>query len=81
MKQEIGVQVMKDGKAWGTVYEDGHSCCYGWMSPDEAPIHNPKFTRKPESVTYKGSPDIKELRKGKLVNVIRTTTTAIGREI
>lgn len=43
MKIETGVMVMKDGKAWGIIYEDGRSTSYGWMAPENAPIHDPEF--------------------------------------
>jgi hypothetical protein len=73
MKVETGVMVMKDGKAWGIAYEDGKSTCYGWIDPEDAPIHNPSFCKRPEAVTYSGSPYIAELRTGELVNVKRLT--------
>lgn len=71
MKVETGVMVMKDGKAWGVTYEDGHSTSYGWMAPEDAPIRDPKFCKQPEDVTYPGSPYIAELRTGTLVHVER----------
>jgi hypothetical protein len=73
MKTERGVMVMKDGKAWGRVYEDGHSTYCGWMEPEDAPIHNPEFCKKTTDVTYKGSPYTEELKTGKLVEVERVT--------
>ena len=73
MKVETGVMVMKDGKAWGTVYADGHSTSYGWIAPEDAQLHNPKFCKKPEDVTYRDSPYIAKLRTGKLVHVERRT--------
>lgn len=77
MKIERGVMIMKDGKAWGILYADGRSTCYGWVSPEYATIHDPEFCRSPEDVTYKNSPYIKELRSGSLVMVKRTTTIEI----
>ena len=74
---EEGVMVMKDGKAWGTTYSDGHSTSYGWMSPCSAPIHNPKSCKKVTDVTYTDSPYADELLKGKLVNVKRKTIVEI----
>lgn len=68
---------MKNGKAWGCVYEDGHSTSYGWMDPESAPIHDPKFCTKPTDVTYAGSHYISELSTAKLVMVERTTTVTI----
>lgn len=73
MKIETGVMVMKDGKAWGFTYEAGRSTSYGWMAPEDAPIHNPEFCRRPEDVTYRDSRYVAELRTGKLVHVERRT--------
>lgn len=70
--------VMKNGKAWGKVWEDGYSTEYGWMNPDVAPIHNPEYVKNPTDVTYKGSRYIKELSKAKLVNVERRTEVIIN---
>ena len=78
MKIEKGVMIMKDGKAWGITYEDGRSTCYGWMAPEDAPIHNPEFCKKPEDVTYKGSYLIPELRTGRLVFVERRTEVIVN---
>lgn len=76
MKIEKGVMVMKKGKAWGVTYQDGRSTSYGWISPFEAPIHNPEVCKRPEDVAYPGSPDVAELRTGKLVPVERRTEIA-----
>jgi hypothetical protein len=77
MKIERGVMVMKNGKAWGITYEDGHSTSYGWLSPEEAPIHDPKYCKKPTDVTWKGSYLTKELETGELVFVERRTEVSI----
>ena len=76
-KIERGVMVMKDGKAWGCAYSDGHSTLYGWMNPEDAKIHNPEFCKKPSDVTYVTSPNIQELNTGSIVPVERTTTVTI----
>jgi len=76
-KIEKGVMIMKDGKAWGETYADGHSTSYGWMDAESAPIHDPKFCKKVTDVTYAGSYLIPELKKGKLVEVERVTTVKI----
>jgi hypothetical protein len=78
MKEESGVMVMKDGKAWGVTYEDGQSTSYGWIEPESAPIHNPKFCKKTTDVTYRGSYLIDELKTGKLVKVKRITTIELN---
>jgi len=80
MKIEIGVMVMKHGKAWGETYADGKSTSYGWISPEDAPIHNPKFCTLPTDVTYKGSPYIKELASAQLVYVERRTQLIIRKK-
>ena len=77
MRTEIGVMVMKNGKAWGITYNDGRSTSYGWMDPESAPMHDPKHCKKTTSVTYEGSPYTKELETGKIVKVRRTTVVEI----
>ncbi len=77
MDEVTGVMIMKDGKAWGVTYRDGNAISYGWVDPLHAPIHNPKYLKKPEDTTYANSPYVKELRTGKLVKVKRTTTVEI----
>ena len=77
MKIEEGVMVLKDGKAWGCTYADGRSTCYGWMEIESAPIHNPKYFKKPTDATFIGSHLEKELSKGEVVHVLRTTTVEI----
>ena len=79
-KVEKGVMVMKDGKAWGVTYKDGHSTSYGWKDAESAPIHNPEFCKKVTDVTYKGSYLIPELEKGELVHVERTITVKVAGE-
>jgi len=76
-KEETGVMVMKDGKAWGKTYEDGHSTYYGWMDAESAPIHNPKYCTKPTDLTYEGSHYTEELMKGVIVSVKRVTTVTV----
>ena len=77
MKTETGVMVMKNGKGWGIIYEDGRSTSYGWMNPEDAPIHNPEYCTKTTDVTYDGSHHTEELLTGNLVSVERTTTVTI----
>jgi len=73
MRVETGVMVMKDGKAWGIIYEDGQATAYGFTDPENATIHDPEFCRQTTDVTYKNSPDTKELLTAKLVHVERRT--------
>lgn len=77
MKVEEGVMVVKDGKAWGVVYEDGYSTSYGWMDIESAPIHDPRYCTHTTDVVWQGSHYIPELLTGKLVKVRRTTTVEI----
>lgn len=74
---EKGVMVMKNGKAWGIEYEDGHSTAYGWVHPTIAPIRDPKYCKKTTDVTYRGSPYIEELETAQLVMVERKTTVRL----
>lgn len=68
---------MKNGKAWGCVYEDGHASSYGWVAPEGAPIYAPRSLNKPTDVTYEGSPYRKHLADAQLVHVERRTTVII----
>lgn len=72
-----GVMVMKDGKGWGIEYQDGQVTAYGWIDPVDAEISDPRYCKRPESLTYKGSPHRRELAKGKLVRVRRVTRIEI----
>ena len=78
-REERGVMVMKDGKAWGIEYEDGHATVYGWIDPAIAPLSDPQFLRKPSDMTYGNSPYIKELNKGTIRRVTRITTVELER--
>lgn len=78
MKIERGVMVIKNGRAWGKVYEDGRSTEYGWMCLEDAPIRDPKYCHKPQDVTHRG--DVrgrKELADASLVWVTRRTEVLI----
>jgi len=74
MKIEEGVMVMKNGKAWGVEYADGRSNSYGWIAPEYAPIHDPKYCTEVTDVTHRGSHYTEELLTGKLVKVKRKIT-------
>lgn len=77
VKTETGCLVMKGGKAWGVVYEDGRSRAEGWTDPTTVPLSNPRYVTKPSDLTYKGSPNTKELNTGVVVKVKKTTTVEI----
>lgn len=77
MKIERGVMVMKDGKAWGVEYADGRHTEYGWIAPEDAPIHDPRYCRRPSDVTYPGSHYTAELSTGELVMVERRTEVTV----
>lgn len=75
---ETGVMVMNsEGKAWGVTHEDGRSRSEGWMPAVLAPIHDPRYCKRPEDVTYSSDPNRKRIRKGKLVHVTRTTSLEV----
>jgi hypothetical protein len=76
MKEEFGVMVMKDGLGWGETYSDGHTTLYGWMVPEDAPIHDPMYCKKTTDVTYEGSHHIEELKTAQLVSVKRLTVVS-----
>jgi len=77
MKIEQGVMVVKNGKAWGRTYDDGHDISFGWMALDDAPIYRPGQCKKPTDVTYPGSKEIAELETATVVCVKRITETII----
>lgn len=74
---ESGVMIMKDGKAWGVAYSDGQTTAYGWVTPEQATIHDPKHLVKPTDATRQGSGYADELRKGKIVHVERRTQVIV----
>ena len=74
MITETGVMIVKDGKGWGVVYDDGRSKTEGWVDMDKAEIHEPKYMIQPTDATYKGSHDEQELKLGKIIKVRRTIT-------
>ncbi len=74
IKIEDGVLIEYNGKYWGTVYKDGHSHARGWVDIDKSELHDGRFLIKPEEATYKGSHETKELQKGRIVKVRKTTT-------
>jgi hypothetical protein len=73
MKIERGVMAMKDGLAWGVVRQEGNYCQEGWVAPENAPLHNPEFCKKPTHLTYPGSQYVQELATATLVRVERRT--------
>ena len=72
MKTEYGVMVMKNGKAWGIVDQDGHYTRYGWIDPEDAEVHDPLFCTRPTDVTWPTSPYVSELATAKLCTVVKT---------
>ena len=72
---EEGVMVMKDGKAWGCLYEDGRSTEYGWMGPagKKVILSDGEFVTAPTDFTYASSHYFNELKTGKIVKVKRIT--------
>ncbi len=77
MKIEEGVMVMKNGKGWGVTFNDGECTMHGWMEPEDAPMHDPKYCTKTTDVTWEKSPWIEELLTAKLVRVRRRTEVDI----
>ena len=74
---EKGVMVMKDGKAWGTIYDEGPYAAYGWVDPDSAPIHNEKYIHQPSDILRERSPYEAEVNTGEIVRVERRTETIL----
>jgi len=77
MKIEKGVMIIKDGKAWGEEYSDGHSTSYGWIDLESAPIYDPRYCTKPQDATYSSSGYVEELKSGNIILVERRTEVII----
>ena len=77
MKTEKGVMIVKDGKGWGKVSEDGQMIIYGWVDIESAIMHDPEHCKIPSDATYPGSPYIDELMTGRIVSVERVTNVYI----
>lgn len=80
---ERGVQVQKDGMAWGLAYADGQVTEHGWIKPTDAPVHDARYVRKPTDVcpgtwTTSGRElhrlDLEKLAGGEVVSIERRTT-------
>ena len=77
IKEESGVMIMKNGKAWGIEWQDYNATSYGWIEPIHAPIHDPKFCKKPSDAIHKNSSYEKELLGSELIFVTRITETTL----
>jgi hypothetical protein len=72
MKTEIGVMIMKNGKAWGVAYEDAMETNWRFIDVEDAEIFDPRYVKKPTDVIFKDSPYVAELSGASIVGVIRT---------
>lgn len=78
MKLETGVMVFKGIKAWGIEYSDGQCTSFGWVSPDEAVIFDPRFCKSPLDAARRDCPHEEEaLRDGILTHVTRRTEVIV----
>jgi len=73
---EEGLMVMKDGLAWGEIYDDGRSTTYGWMDPTMKAVEfatkdRAKYLQNPTNVRG-GRGHTRELSTSKIVKVKRT---------
>ncbi len=73
MKIETGVMVIRDGRAWGVLYEDARETNYGWVPIEDGMIKDPLYCKKPTDMTYRGGSVEAVLSTGKLVHVERRT--------
>jgi hypothetical protein len=76
-KSKNGVMVMKDGLAWGVTYQDGRETNYGWMSPEEAELSDPKRVKVPTDLMPHSTQYHEELLTGTVVNVKYTRTITV----
>lgn len=76
-KIEEGIMLVKDGKGWGIAYEDGRETSYGWVALEEAEIYTSPYCKKPSDIARHERHYIKEMNKGDIVKVTRTTTVKI----
>jgi hypothetical protein len=74
MRVETGVMLVKDGKAWQVIYEDGQSTVYGWGELETGDIREAEYCKKPSDMTWVRNPDIPEMNTGTLVAVTRLTS-------
>ncbi len=72
--KQHGIVVEYRGKFWGTTFYDAEYTIREWTTIDKADMGDPEFCKSPQSFTYHGSPESKELAKGRLVRVTKTTT-------
>lgn len=77
MKIENGVMIVKDGTAWGKVYEDGREINYWWVPIEDAELYDPDDFDQVTDVANGNSRYIRELLKGRLVKVKRTITVEV----
>lgn len=72
---ENGVMVIKDGKAWAVLYEDGRERNEGWTSIDRGELYDGSRVNKPLDVVWSGSHYRSALEGASVVHAKRTTTT------
>lgn len=71
---ETGVVAELNGKYWGCQYDDDRHCYSDGFGPiEKAEVSDPRYCRVPTDLTYARSPDVKQLRKAKLLKVKVTT--------
>lgn len=76
-----GLVVEYKGLYWGVIYSggghgEGEAC--GWGPIERAKITDPRYVKLTTDMTYEGSSDAFELRKGRFVSVIKTITFEVS---
>lgn len=69
-----------NGMFWGIEYKDAQCEACGWVSIENAKKSTYEGFIKPEDLTYKNSPYIEELKKGKIITIEQTTNYRIVEE-
>jgi len=72
IKEETGVMLVKDGKAWQETYDDGRSKEFGFGDIHNAELRDQRYVMLPLDFTWPGSHYVKEVCKGDVVKVKRT---------
>lgn len=78
---EHGLMLMKDGMAWGIMYEDPYSVVEGFTDPVDGYLYDPEKVEYIGQITNENSADREEMMTGRLRPVKRITKVKLAEEI